>query len=272
MLSITALHASSYLLNPTASHVLPTPHQNPTQPSPLPADTTITRVTPIELPSYRRLITSIIPIRYSDKFYSLATSDPHVTHTIALCAVQQPTPTRKRKHPSTPIPISEILSPDQPQVIAGIQARLEPLPDSSSTVPSTNPAEQTYDLYIQTLCTSAPYRRLRLASALLDALITTILQIHSEKRITSVYAHVWEANEDALEWYANRGFIIEGERVEGYYRRLKPNGARVLRRRLGVPDVLRAKQLSNEGVEEKGGSFDGRTRDQGVKKNEGEDG
>lgn len=50
--------------------------------------------------------------------------------------------------------------------------------------------------------------------------------------MTSVYAHVWEANEEALEWYRRRGFVV-GERVEGYYRRLKPQGARVVRRRVG---------------------------------------
>ncbi len=55
--------------------------------------------------------------------------------------------------------------------------------------------------------------------------------------MTGVYAHVWEANGEALEWYAKRGFEA-GEVDRGYYRRLKPDGARVVRRRVGVRDYL----------------------------------
>ena len=53
-----------------------------------------------------------------------------------------------------------------------------------------------------------------------------------------MYAHVWEANTDALEWYGKRRFEIEKGVVEGYYRKLRPTGARVVRRRLGVGDHL----------------------------------
>ena len=51
-----------------------------------------------------------------------------------------------------------------------------------------------------------------------------------------VYAHVWEANEEAIKWYIKRGFDVGEDVVEGYYRKLRPSGARVVRRRVGVGD------------------------------------
>ena len=44
-----------------------------------------------------------------------------------------------------------------------------------------------------------------------------------------------------------RGFEIEKGVVEGYYRKLRPTGARVVRRRLGVGDYLGV----GEGVSER---------------------
>ena len=62
---------------------------------------------------------------------------------------------------------------------------------------------------------------------------------------------MWEANTDALEWYEKRGFEVEKGVVEGYYRKLRPTGARVVRRRLGVGNYLGVK------VEEVGGKAGG---------------
>lgn len=56
-----------------------------------------------------------------------------------------------------------------------------------------------------------------------------------------IYAHVWEANEDSLQWYVKRGFSAEQELIQGYYRKLRPSGARVVKRSLGVADWLRVK-------------------------------
>ena len=49
-----------------------------------------------------------------------------------------------------------------------------------------------------------------------------------EWEVVEVYAHVWEANEEALEWYRKRGFVEENV-VHGYYKKLRPNGAKVVR-------------------------------------------
>jgi ribosomal protein S18 acetylase RimI-like enzyme len=51
--------------------------------------------------------------------------------------------------------------------------------------------------------------------------------------VADVYAHVWEENEEARRWYKGRGFWEEGGRVEGYYRKLKPSGAVIVRREVG---------------------------------------
>ena len=89
----------------------------------------------------------------------------------------------------------------------------------------------------------SPFRSLGIATALVDRIISTVIRYHSNvaTNITDMYAHVWEANDDALEWYTRRGFTIEEGIVEGYYRRLKPSGARIVRKRLGVSDWLRVK-------------------------------
>ena len=47
---------------------------------------------------------------------------------------------------------------------------------------------------------------------------------------------MWEANEEALEWYVKRGFEVGTDVVEGYYRKLRPSGARVVKRKVVVTD------------------------------------
>ena len=139
-------------------------------------------------------------------------------------------------------------------VIGGIRCRLErvqpaslPCPcaaparaaleSSPSGFPSSSTTTATTQIYIQTLTLLAPYRNLSIASALLGAIVEAGI---AQYGATSIYAHVWEANDEALDWYRRRGFEI-GELVLGYYRRLKPDGARLVRRRLGVQDFLAIK-------------------------------
>jgi ribosomal protein S18 acetylase RimI-like enzyme len=58
-----------------------------------------------------------------------------------------------------------------------------------------------------------------------------------EHGVRYITAHVWEANEEGLEWYRKRGFEILGHE-EGYYRKLKPSGAILVRRWIGIGDFL----------------------------------
>lgn len=159
-------------------------------------------------------------------------------------------------------------------VIGGIQARIEDhstspvegrnnknvkggssdgISSSSSSGSGVGTTESTTDpkekekkvLYIQTLAVLAPYRGLGVGSKLLEELIETVLKKEEEKEknsVAEVYAHVWEVNEEGVEWYLKRGFVVVGGLVERYYRRLRPQGARLLRRRVGVGDWVRVKK------------------------------
>ena len=96
-------------------------------------------------------------------------------------------------------------------------------------------------MYIQTIALLSPFRRLGIATCLLDSVITDIVENH-HGQTTAIYAHVWEANLEALEWYERRGFAVEADVVKDYYQRLKPSGARVVRKWLGVEDYLAVKE------------------------------
>ena len=76
-----------------------------------------------------------------------------------------------------------------------------------------------------------------LAAAALQSIIeATTDQIRF--KIAGLYAHVWTENTEALEWYAARGFKRKEPVITGYYKRLKPDSAWILRRKLGVGDHL----------------------------------
>jgi len=63
-------------------------------------------------------------------------------------------------------------------------------------------------------------------------------QGNKETEIESLYAHVWTENEEALNWYTKRGFAKEGMMLNGYYRKLKPDTAWVLRRNITPSDLV----------------------------------
>ena len=213
----------------------------------LPRNISVEPITTVTLPAYRRLITLLLPIRYPDKFYKESVSNP-TQSTLALCALWQEAPQRGKAALEPPngqsFPILKTLNstPIQPNglVVGGIQCRLEPLPSPPT---SMRPQQQ---LYIQTLAVLAPYRQLGIAAALLEVIVATAVTQYDS--VTQIYAHVWQENVDALEWYEKRGFIVETGIVEGYYRKLKPGGAKVVRRSIGVSDHLRT--LGDRGKDE----------------------
>lgn len=82
-------------------------------------------------------------------------------------------------------------------------------------------------MYIMTLCTLSPFRNLGVAGELLRHVVERARELGARE----VYAHVWTENGDALEWYRRRGFE-SGETVGGYYRKLRPDGAVVVRLRV----------------------------------------
>ena len=154
-------------------------------------NTIITKVDVSHLGGIKALTSVILPIRYSDKFYNTTINEDEA------CDLSR-----------------VVLFNEQP--VGWIRCRVE----------TNNNIRQ---LYIQALCLLAPYRDRGLATCLLEQILKP--GIISKYRITSIYAHVWENNEDALEWYVKRGFrrILL---VDHYYRRLRPPGAWIVRRDL----------------------------------------
>ena len=221
----------------------------------LPAHTSITNVTPPLLPSYRRLISTHLPIRYPDKFYALSTSDPAATGSIALCAVYDPPQSSQQIAPGLGLA-------QGPQIVGSCQARLEPIVNSllspqlyhptSQINPAANNSspengnqlqKQEHAIYIQTIATSPSHRTLGVGTCLLETLIHTAIAMLGHLKIKVVYAHVWEVNTDALEWYLHRDFTV-AEKVEHYYRKLRPGGATIVKRDVTMRDYMEA--LSEE--------------------------
>ena len=157
----------------------------------------ISRIDHSHITPLKRLTSSTLPIRYSDKFFNETISDAQAAN------------------------LSRVVLYDE-RPVGWIRCRLEP--SSGPTSFTTN------QIYIQTLCLLAPYRSCGFASHLLDSVLAS--ENLTKYNATFVYAHVWENNEDALVWYEKRGFkrtIL----VDQYYRRLKPSGAWMVRRDLG---------------------------------------
>lgn len=138
------------------------------------------------------------------------------------------------------------------KVIGGIRCRLERLPATTTGLLNfqSKSQQEPANLYIQTLHLLSPYRGRGVAASLLNALLTSsqsrldskdggdyqVSDLVKHYNIRTVTAHVHEANDEALQWYVSRGFKVEDEVVENYYRRLKPSGARIVKLTLDWSD------------------------------------
>lgn len=172
---------------------------------PLPANVELVPLTAELIPGFKRLNALLLPVAYPTAFYTETMTEPH--HGITLMALWHSTP------------LSETPSEtEKPRLIGAIRCRI---------LPSAN-------LYISTIGLLSPYRSHGIATHLLNRIAIKASEEHGVKCIT---AHVWEANEDGLEWYKKRGFEIIGKE-DGYYRKLKPSGAVLVRKWIGVGDLL----------------------------------
>jgi ribosomal protein S18 acetylase RimI-like enzyme len=113
---------------------------------------------------------------------------------------------------------SSDVATEPPRLVGAIRCRL--LPSSQ--------------LYISTIGILAPYRSHGIAMHLLQAVVKKAVNLHSVRCVT---AHVWEANDEGLDWYKKRNFEIL-DKEEAYYRKLKPQGAHLVRKWIGVGDLL----------------------------------
>lgn len=170
---------------------------------------TITSIQSEQLPALKRLTSALLPIKYPETFFNQVIDD-ETTATIsraALCNLDSSSP---------------------PTPIGWIRCSLEPYPEGPSPPQISHP---TYNqIYIKTICLLAPYRNMGIATALLDCILQQV-KAWTDHNIRFIFAHVWESNEEALEWYGKRGFRKEIF-VQGYYRRLRPAGAWIVRKQV----------------------------------------
>lgn len=195
------------------------------RPPTLPPNVTISPCTEQHITAFRRLNSLLLPIPYRADFYAETVQDP-VIASITRVALWHEAPTSTSASAQRQQDTQITSSP--PRLVASIRCRL-------LSCPPHDPTEFAPILYISTLTTLSPFRRHALASHLLATVTRTAVE---EYGAIAIMAHVWEANEEAMEWYRNRGFRFV-VKEEDYYRRLAPKTAAwVVRRDVGPGDLL----------------------------------
>lgn len=169
-----------------------------------------------DIPHLKRLTGLLLPIPYPESFYREIIGDPLVNN-ITLVAVWHDDPSMKGSQ--------------RGRLVGAIRCRLlaHPLTQRGKVHEGDAPM-----LYLSTLAVLSPYRGHGIATHLLQSIVKRSI---NEYGVTSVGAHVWEANAEGLEWYRKRGFHEVG-RESGYYRRLNPQGAVVMQRATSVTDLM----------------------------------
>jgi N-alpha-acetyltransferase 50 len=170
----------------------------------VPANVEFSSVTKENIVLFRRLIGLVLPITYSDSFYSSILNDPIVSR-LTLVAYWK----------------EDAASPSR--MVAGIRAKL--VTDAKDSRMGAHD-KTTPTLYIATLATLSPYRGHGIAEVLIRQVQ---LLAANDYQATSITVHVWESNDEARLWYKRRGFEEIGFEND-YYRRLKPSGAWILER------------------------------------------
>ncbi|KAI2463297.1 hypothetical protein F4781DRAFT_131319 [Annulohypoxylon bovei var. microspora] len=187
----------------------PSPVPPPTRPPSLHPQATISPILPEHIPALRRITSLLLPVNYPDSFYARL-SDPLTSGAFSRVVLWT--------DPSE--------ANGAPKVIGGLVCR----PEASPFV-SPSASRKPNAVYIQSLVLLSPYRQLGLAAALLDeiAQLAAVSQFACEE----MYAHVWTDNEDGLRWYLARGFGKHAE-VKGYYFKLRPDSAWIVRRQIAA--------------------------------------
>jgi ribosomal protein S18 acetylase RimI-like enzyme len=234
----------------TSFKLAPFPDSNPASyPTPHP-HVTIDPVRTVHIPSLARITGLLLPIRYPNSFYTACITDPVIAslsrvavyHDHFVSTAPEPSsvePTFAGRTRATPSSATGGIGTDK--VVGGIRCRLERL-HSGTTVAVERLSGRTdrppTNLYIQTLHLLSPHRGNGVAASLLNALLFEQPPSSSSCRVSplvrhynirTVTAHVHETNDEGLKWYVARGFYIEEGVVQGYYRRLNPGGARIVR-------------------------------------------
>jgi N-alpha-acetyltransferase 50 len=228
--------------SPTTStpSTLPSPTTPPqTWPTPHP-HIHITTPQPSHFQPLKRLHGTLLPIRYSDKFFNETINSPEHNALSRVAIYKAPSKSSSGEEPREEVvgAIRARLEDEIPSPIAGTEPAADEDDNPSEKKKDDkdecdNPPKKKKKLYIQTLLLLSPYRSHGVATTLLSSLLTSLHSIQATTdppiSIVAVQAHVHETNEEALDWYRKRGFQVMDGLVEGYYRKLKPSGARIVR-------------------------------------------
>ncbi|KAI8934824.1 hypothetical protein NX059_008505 [Plenodomus lindquistii] len=205
---------SSHAITPVNLSRAPSPAAPPVQQPaipqlfdlrPLPSNVQLAPLTAELLPAYKQLNALTLPIPYPESFYKETMTQPHLG--VTLVALWHASPTWDADSSS-----------DKPQLVGAIRCRI--LPGSQ--------------LYISTMSILAPYRTHGIAMHLLQAIVKKAVHLHGVRCVT---AHVWEANDEGMEWYKKRDFEILGKEQD-YYKKLRPQGAFLVKKWIGIADLL----------------------------------
>eukprot|EP00850_Spirogloea_muscicola_P004367 SM000018S03732 [mRNA] locus=s18:1073834:1074694:- [translate_table: standard] len=207
----------------------------PGAPRPPPGFRPLLRLAPVcaaSVPDLRRLNAALFPIAYHDGFYADALASGGYTRLGTAAAAARlplsrlPSPASLRPGPLQRQPLTPGWPPapaayHEDACVGAIACRVEPQEDGA-------PGSR---LYIMTLGVLAPYRRLGIATKLLEDFLELCLE---DESIYEVYLHVQVNNEEALSFYRRAGFEI-AETIHNYYRRIEPPHCHVVRRTLREP-------------------------------------
>lgn len=219
---------------PNASETNGTPSEIPPAALPRPASlhpqATISPILPEHIPALRRITSLLLPVNYPDSFWARL-SDPQSSGAfsrVLLWTDGEPSssndPSQLQSQPQSP----------QPKVIGGLVCRPEPSPfplQPPNTYQQQQQQSSSNALYIQSLVLLSPYRSLGLAAALLDD-VARAAALSPLWACDVVWAHVWTDNADGLRWYLARGFEREPGEIAGYYFKLRPDSAWIVKRRI----------------------------------------
>ena len=208
----------------------------PVLPSPpsLPAGATIVPLAEQHVPALRRINSLLLPVAYPDSFYARAL-DPLASGLFSRAILWQDSDA------AAPKVVGGLICRLEPNTFVDAQGRpLDRPPPAAAHQPRTAdvPLNTPYhSIYIQSLALLSPYRGLGLAAAALEHIVASAVLLPaagSSIDARTIYAHVWTENDEGLRWYEARGFARDGpEPVKGYYFKLRPDTAWVVRRHIG---------------------------------------